>query len=254
MKKYIYFTAITLSLILLITGCSWFSNDAEDDANVNENENQNTNQVAAVDQNNNINQTMIEDENVNTDQEIDTNENVNQETEINENINETADQNINVNINEAEDLSDEVSIEVDTSDWLTYENEVYGFSLRYPEDWLVMSEYDYENKKPILDDNATRFIVEHKDIAWKKQSAPNLVGIGVNITNIKERMEEFESVSDSIEQDTMNGLPIYIYNQSEIIYYKSIVIPKKQMIISMPVDEKYNMLSPYKEIYNSIKF
>jgi len=254
MKKYIYFTAITLSLILLITGCSWFSNDAEDDANVNENENQNTNQVAAVDQNNNINQTMIEDENVNTDQEIDTNENVNQETEINENINETTTENENVNTNQvSEDEEDSVE-EIDTSDWLTYENEVYGFSLRYPEDWLVMSEYDYENKKPILDDNATRFIVEHKDIAWKKQSAAPCVIIDVDVIDIDGKMDQYKKESDNVQKDKFNGLDIYIYIILGEVYEKIIIIPEKQIIIFTPADEKYNMVSPYKEIYNSIKF
>jgi uncharacterized lipoprotein YajG len=37
--------------------------------------------------------------------------------------------------------ADQVS-EVDTSDWLTYENEEYGFTVQYPSDWFYFNKID----------------------------------------------------------------------------------------------------------------
>lgn len=44
---------------------------------------------------------------------------------------------------ETEEISDEVvtqSDEIDTSNWLTYENEEYGFSFKYPGEWYLYKE------------------------------------------------------------------------------------------------------------------
>ncbi|MBU0598572.1 hypothetical protein KKF61_06330 [Patescibacteria group bacterium] len=51
-----------------------------------------------------------------------------------------SDTNINVNIN--------VNTSIDNSDWLLYENEPYGFSFRYPADWMLE---DFQD--PILSAN-----------------------------------------------------------------------------------------------------
>lgn len=62
----------------------------------------------------------------------DTNTNTNQNT-VDENTN-TTEENVNTNSSAEVDSSTEVSTEVDTSDWVSYENEEYGFSFEYPED------------------------------------------------------------------------------------------------------------------------
>ncbi|MBI2415180.1 MAG: hypothetical protein HYV33_00775 [Candidatus Kerfeldbacteria bacterium] len=49
-----------------------------------------------------------------------------------------------VNINEVfEDV--ETTNEVDTSDWLTYTNEEYGFRFKYPREWSIQERKNYIN-------------------------------------------------------------------------------------------------------------
>lgn len=54
---------------------------------------------------------------------------------VNENVNSVANANIAANTNTA----------VDTSDWLTYENEEYGFSIRYPKTYTIEEQETYIN-------------------------------------------------------------------------------------------------------------
>ena len=39
------------------------------------------------------------------------------------------------------DILSNTNTAIDTSDWLTYENEEYGYSIKYPSDWLFNSEF-----------------------------------------------------------------------------------------------------------------
>lgn len=53
----------------------------------------------------------------------------NTNTTVNANVNE------NTNVVMNENINTEVSDQVDTSDWLTYTNDEYGFSFKYPGEW-----------------------------------------------------------------------------------------------------------------------
>jgi len=70
-------------------------------------------------------------------EEIDTNINITKNTNsvVNENVNSVANANIVANTN----------IAVDTSDWLTHENEEYGFTLKYPKTYTIEEQETYIN-------------------------------------------------------------------------------------------------------------
>ncbi|MBI2415468.1 MAG: hypothetical protein HYV33_02260 [Candidatus Kerfeldbacteria bacterium] len=71
----------------------------------------------------------------------DTNDNTNVVTEINTNTNKSVE--VVDNTNEvAVDL--ETKEEIDTSDWLTYTNEEYGFSFRYPGEWEIIDKEQWQ--------------------------------------------------------------------------------------------------------------
>lgn len=68
-------------------------------------------------------------------------------------------ENINVAVNENEvagNFNGEVNInpsantnsvgEIDTSDWLVYTSQEYGFSVQYPKDWVVFNKIDFDNQ------------------------------------------------------------------------------------------------------------
>lgn len=84
--------------------------------------NENTNTVAG-------NGNAVANENVNT---VEVNANT-----INTNTNEDTNVGVNANVGANTNTNTDSTGEVDTSDWLTYTNEEYGFSFRYPEDWAV---------------------------------------------------------------------------------------------------------------------
>lgn len=69
--------------------------------------------------------------------------NTNEVAEVAQNTNSESNTNQVENTNEAVEVaentnSDETNTaEVDTSDWLTYTNEEYGFSFKYPEEWEI---------------------------------------------------------------------------------------------------------------------
>lgn len=58
----------------------------------------------------------------------------------NENTNQAANTNT-LNVNAVSDENTNINTGIDTSDWKTYTNEEYGFSFKYPSDWI------YEIKK-----------------------------------------------------------------------------------------------------------
>ncbi len=68
-------------------------------------------------------------------------------TAVNENVNQMVNTNTVSNANEAEN----VNFEVDTSNWLTYTNTEYSYTMQYPSDWTVEEVFndgepkDYEN-------------------------------------------------------------------------------------------------------------
>lgn len=98
MKKII--TSLTLSSLVVLAGCTTTQTATTNNTNVGIAEEVNTNKVAEVKE---------------------TTENTNEATDVVENT-----------------ITSETAEEVDTSDWLTFENEEYGFSFKYPGDWEVL--------------------------------------------------------------------------------------------------------------------
>jgi hypothetical protein len=67
------------------------------------------------------------------------------------NTNVVVDTNENTNVIVVnENTNSDQGSEVDTSDWLTYINEEYGFSFKYPEEWTV-SDQTTQSKSWIID-------------------------------------------------------------------------------------------------------
>ncbi|MFA5135396.1 MAG: hypothetical protein WC505_06460 [Patescibacteria group bacterium] len=89
--------------------------------------------------------------NTNTTNIVATNENVNTATNIN------TDANSNENTNTAT-LSD-----IDTSDWLTYENEEHGYSIKIPSEWTVEDVELIDNPNLSGDAKFVRFSSENND-------------------------------------------------------------------------------------------
>ncbi|OGY78358.1 MAG: hypothetical protein A3B74_01200 [Candidatus Kerfeldbacteria bacterium RIFCSPHIGHO2_02_FULL_42_14] len=59
------------------------------------------------------------------------------QTVFNANDSTTANSPVNENVNTPVNNTNTIESDVDTSDWLTYTNEEYGFSFRYPGNWMT---------------------------------------------------------------------------------------------------------------------
>ena len=79
--------------------------------------------------------------------EVSTNTN---ETVVNDNTNTTSSSGGNAEQVSEVDLSSGALAQEDTSDWLTYTNEEYGFSFRYPEDWIIN---DYTEQSLLINES-----------------------------------------------------------------------------------------------------
>ncbi|MFA6474729.1 MAG: hypothetical protein WCV88_00835 [Patescibacteria group bacterium] len=102
---------------------------------------------------------------VNTNAEVNTNENINV-TVVNENTNLT-NENTNTEIVSEVDTSDweQVTVDegvLDTSDWLTYTNEEYGFSFKYPKIYSVS--VSKSTRADFIDDAGAVFMIDRTDL------------------------------------------------------------------------------------------
>ena len=58
---------------------------------------------------------------------------------------------LNIDQKVINNLEESQKIEIDTSNWLTYRNEKYGFKIKYPEGWFAIEEDDEFTKENFLD-------------------------------------------------------------------------------------------------------
>lgn len=105
-----YLPYIILSSLAILTGCASDPASVNSNAGITEAQNKNENTEVVVN---------------NTNEEGNTNA-VGTALELSENTNNTE-----------VDLSSEASAQEDTSSWLTYTGEEYGFSFQYPSDWTI---------------------------------------------------------------------------------------------------------------------
>jgi len=136
------------------------------------------------------------------------------------NINENQNNNENSNINE-NGLSNG---EIDTSNWLTYENEEYGYSIKYPNDWNIREIPDTKTGARFTRDNctalidiggATEFYINEPFDKYVKHAAPN-------------EIENYESLNSLEKIITNSGAKGYITTwkgdrgiSSEIVYFEA---------------------------------
>lgn len=133
------------------------------------------------------------------------------------NTNVVVDTNENANITVTNDnINTDQASEVDTSDWLTYTNEEYGFSFKYPSDWtvkqlddktlgLVSSELQVElDNGPTSINNSDLMLNIYKP----STSAPFMTGNGLQ-----------KSLEKVQEEKSINNLVFLKENQAKFTKY-----------------------------------
>lgn len=106
-----------------------------------------------------------------------------------------ANANSNTNPNSHENIN---ASPLDTSDWLTYTNEEYGFRVKYPKDWVVFNKIDHENLQLVLDptEPGLRFTSEENNPAPET----SFRDISIGVRELK-NFNEAEVVSTEIDQN-----------------------------------------------------
>jgi len=135
-------------------------------------------------------------------------------------------QNTNQNVNTDQNDNQPDNGEIDTSDWLTYNNEEYGYSIKYPKGWTMRefpgtktgAEFNGGNDKIAIDDRASyigpsndpfdKYIQNLENSAYKVSDHPfnskeefiTITGIKGYIINWNESMKDYGM--DSVNYDT----------------------------------------------------
>ena len=163
--------------------------------------------------------------------------------------------------NSNENTNTEQGSEVDTSDWLTYENEEYGFSLQYPSDWT------YEEKSLVPPEEGVlsiRFLsLPDRNIIDSVNYTDQPVGIDVRI--IESSLSPLQYYQEQVgsldiqysEMELESGLAGVEYNDpglSEGIY-KNIFSDNNAVIIDIRAFSKQNLQSEFfTQFMNSLQF
>lgn len=105
-----------------------------------------------------------------------------------------------------------------TANWKTYTNTKYGFTLEYPNDWVVKS----ENKT--VDSSTTRTTIQSSDLAIEEINIPGVGGeqvingskLEISASN-NENFTSYEQLKDFMENE-YTGFPLnYFTSSKEII-------------------------------------
>ena len=190
----------------------------------------------------------------NTNGVTDTNATVNTNT-ANDNTNivvTNSNENTNAVVNE--NTNTEQGSEVDTSDWLIYKNSIHGFSVSYPDDWSIMSEYDSDSEKIILDDKSVGFWITASSQLFKHQDFTPGVSIVIKTdSEINELIKDYDKNNDGSFSIKIGDYNAIVYNKAEIIYQQITIVQQKNLVITTRTDENYEMSGVFKGIYQSIQ-
>jgi len=132
---------------------------------------------------------------------INANKNIN--VPVNENINTAINQNVNATVDNGETID---SGEIDTSDWLTYRNEEYGFEMKYPNNFNLIDNYETTNDKLIyFQSNINPYAPLHLDVTSEMKII------------FKDKMNQDnyflkELSSNTVQNIQMNGLSFEYYS------------------------------------------
>lgn len=189
----------------------------------------------------NANETVINTTPVNTNEAVVENTSVVQDNE-----------NTNTAISNTNDGDGETT---DTSDWLTYTNDEYGFAVSYPRDWTIWTDYNPNTEEYSFNTTARHFTITQSSQLSKDQDFTP----GINI--LVKTDDEINSLKTELENDNegsfkaeVDGIEAFIFYKVDIVYEQIIIVPKKHIQVIVRVDENYEMSKSFKDIYNSIQF
>lgn len=137
------------------------------------------------------------------------------------------------------------SSEIDTSDWLTYTNEEYGFSFRYPMDWnLAETTSGISLTSPELVNNTYRnsmtLSVTQNDFDSQKKEIENsdLIDEGISLSKFNDGIEEVKLKTLT----ALVGTHSTAIGLTEQYYYISLPNNNALYIEFLEPDEKINLL------------
>jgi len=154
--------------------------------------------------------------------------------------------------------------EIDTSDWLTYRNEEYGFEVKYPREWSLV---DLKNGKEV------RFYGED----WKKEKndfKKNLIPSYINITyknninNLEEWLlrqfgnSKYKTIQEMVDKETdifsyhttiIDGMVVPILSIGAELQYDNYYLPSKNKDNSYIIFDIINNHKLESKILSTIK-
>ena len=161
--------------------------------------------------------------------------NQNTNTEVVVNTNEAvSNENTNTEQGSEVDLSAEASAEVDTSDWLTYTNEEYGFSFKYPPQWSLEVLSSTEIYLTSTSQDTIKFYIQsYQDAPEKEGEAYALLLTKTELVALK---QDIINNADAI----VNGIPISVsigYDVPGADFYKlaEFFINNDNLQLSLPI-------------------
>ncbi len=127
---------------------------------------------------------------------------------------DTTNTNVVVNTNENTN-SDQVS-EVDTSDWLTYTSDEYGFSLQYPSNYSFDESHEGVNFKDVESDSVLANQENIKFYVQNYDEAPDKKGEAYALLSTKTELSDLKSEMIQSSNVTLNGIPVDIYYSYDV--------------------------------------